>query len=249
MKNTFIIMTRSCLCMLSFAACAQEPSVQHPLPAFGENIPDGYALVYEQDFSGEKALDDFEMSDPKTWRRDEKDGEYFLDLTKGIGAYKPKVRSPHSIALLATLQVKDFIMEVDVEETDIRNGAHRDACFFFGAEDPTHFYYVHLASIADPNAHNIFLVNDAPRTNIAERTTKGIEWGIAIRHRVRIERTFEDGKIRVFFDDMSAPVMETTDKHFGMGQVGFGSFDNTNRFYEFRLYAPEVAAVQKKFFE
>ncbi|MCK5861325.1 MAG: hypothetical protein KAH38_02495, partial [Candidatus Hydrogenedentes bacterium] len=114
---------------------------------------------------------------------------------------------------------------------------------------PSNFYYVHIASAADQNAHNIFLVKDAPRTNIAKRTTEGVNWGVGIRHRVRIERNCETGKIRIFFDDMSAPIMETTDKNFGMGQIGFGSFDNTNRFYEIRLYAPETEPVGKSFFD
>ena len=246
MKKNITIVMMLCICMWT---CAEDVAEQKELPPFGENIPDGYTLVYEQDFSAENVLDEFEFSDPKTWRKGEEDGEHFLELFKGVGRYRPEVRSPRSIALCKNLEVSDFILEIDVESTDILNGAHRDACFFFNAVDPSHFYYVHIASKADPNAHNIFLVNGVPRTNIAEETTEGVKWGIGIRHRVRIERSCEDGKIRVFYDDMSAPIMETTDKHFGLGRIGFGSFDNTNRFYQLHLYAPEAVEVQEDFFK
>ncbi|MCK5861381.1 MAG: hypothetical protein KAH38_02780, partial [Candidatus Hydrogenedentes bacterium] len=143
MNKTFIFTTLACLSLFSCYACAEETAIQEPLPAFGENIPDGYALVYEQDFSAENALQDFEMSDPKTWRKGEEEGKHFLELFKGTGDYTPEVRSPRSIALLSSLQVGDFILELDVESTDILNGAHRDACFFFGAKNPSNFYYVH----------------------------------------------------------------------------------------------------------
>lgn len=246
MKRYVVIVMLAFLCAW---ACAEDVAEQKKLPPFGENIPDGYTLVYEQDFSAENALDDFEFSDPKTWRKGEEKGVHFLELFKGVGKYKPEVRSPHSIALYKGVQVSDFILEMDVESTDVLNGNHRDACFFFNAVDPTHFYYVHIAAVADPNAHNIFLVDGKPRTNIAEATTEGVKWGVGIRHRIRIERTCEDGKIRVYFDDMNTPIMETTDKHFGLGRIGFGSFDNTNRFYEFRLYAPHSEPVQGAFFK
>ena len=36
-----------------------------------------------------------------------------------------------------------------------------------------------------------------------------------------------DGSIRVFFDDMSEPIMIAEDKTFGAGYIGFGSFDDT----------------------
>ena len=201
MKKTLMI-TLACVCALSLWACAEDPVEQPELTAFGENIPDGYKLVYEQDFAADDVMDKFEFSDPKTWRKGEEEGEHYIELFKGTGDYTPEVRSPRSIALCKGVKVGDFILEMDVESTDILNGNHRDACFFFNAQDPSHFYYVHIASKADPNAHNIFLVDGKPRTNIAEKTTEGVKWGVGIRHRVRIERTCEDGKIRIFYDDM-----------------------------------------------
>jgi hypothetical protein len=106
---------------------------------------------------------------------------------------------------------------------------HRDLCFFFGYQDSSHFYYVHLATVADPHANSIFLVNGAPRVSIAQKRTNGTDWKTGF-HRIRIVRNVETGTIRVYFNDMKVPVMETVDKTFLVGEVGLGSFDDTGDF-------------------
>ena len=40
----------------------------------------------------------------------------------------------------------------------------------------------------------------------------------------------ESGTIKVYFNDMKTPVMETVDKTFLFGEVGLGSFDDTGNF-------------------
>lgn len=245
MKPIFISLTF----LFLTAACAAEPDEQHELPPFGTHLPEGYELVYETDFDQDKVLDDFVFTDPAIWRLAGSEGDTCLELFERIGAYKPEVRSPHAIALLASFKVADFVMELDVENTNINAGAHRDTCYFFGVVHPANFYYVHIAKAADPNAHNIFLVKDAPRTNIATFTTKGVDWGVGIRHRIRIHRTVADGAIRVYFNDVETPIMETTDTNFAWGHVGFGSFDDTARFFAMKLYAPEIRQEPAQFFE
>ena len=107
-----------------------------------------------------------------------------------------------------------------------------------------------MASKADPNAHNIFLVNDEPRTNIAATTTEGIDWGSKNEwHKVRLERDLQSGKIKVFFNDMKTPIMETEDKHFDYGYIGFGSFDDTGKFDNIKIWGPEPAPKQDGFFK
>jgi hypothetical protein len=239
----------TCLAICVTTSCTAEPDAQHALPPFGQNIPQNYTLVYETDFITEDTLADFEMSDPAIWRRVEEQGDACLELFTIKGAYTPPVRSPHAIALLKKFMVGDFILEVDAESTNIRAGAHRDTCYFFGFTNPSNFYYVHIASGADPNAHNIFLVKDAPRTNIASYTTKGIDWGVGIRHRIRIERTGAAGALRVFFDDMNEPIMKASDNNFGFGYVGIGSFDDTARYYDLKVYAPETKEGKDGFFK
>lgn len=209
-------------------------------------IPEGYQLLYQQDFTSNSVISEFEMSDPSAWKV-VADDQGWLELI-GESQYKARVRSPFNIALLKDHIFGDFILEADLAQSG-REYGHRDLCLFFGAKDATNFYYVHIASVADQNANNIFLVNDAPRTNIATKTTKGTDWGDTNSwHKVRIERNITAGKIRVFFDDMSTPIMEATDTHFDYGRIGFGSFDDTGRFDNIRIWGPEIYTQPEGFF-
>lgn len=212
-----------------------------------QGIPDGYQLLYEQNFESEAAIYDFEMTDPAAWRI-QKDSAGTLELF-GKSDYQARVRSPFNIALIKNRIFGDFVLEVNLAQSG-REYGHRDLCLFFSAKDPTNFYYVHLATTADDHANNIFLVNDAPRVKIASKTSAGTNWGPTNSwHKARIERKVEEGTIKVYFDDMRVPVMEATDKHFEVGRIGFGSFDDTGRFDNIKIWGPGLIAADKGFFK
>jgi hypothetical protein len=221
--------------------------LQHPPKEANDNIPDNYRLLYEQDFSSKKAMQDFEMSDPAAWQLAE--GKYGMALElHGKSEYQPRVRSPHNIALLKDQLFGSFIMEADVRQTG-REYGHRDMCFFFNVKDPSNFYYVHMASKPDPHAHNIFLVNDEPRVAIAEKVSGGVDWADTDTwHKIRIERDAEKGTIKVYFNDMDTPIMEGNDTHFDYGHIGFGSFDDTGMVDNIKIWAPAHAEKGEGFF-
>ena len=225
-------------------------------------VPDGYNLVYAQDFESPQAIRDFEMTDPNAWKIGTQTGRtqtggsqtggsqtkisHTLELF-GESEYRSRVRSPFNIALLKNLSVGDFILEADLSQSG-REYGHRDLCLFFNVMSPTNFYYVHIASVADDNANNIFLVNDEPRSNIATSTTKGTNWGETNSwHKVRIERLVETGSITIFFDGKK--IMEANDTHFVDGRIGFGSFDDTGRFDNIKIWAPKLSTTSKGFFQ
>lgn len=210
-------------------------------------IPENYSLVYAQDFSTPQALAGFESTDKTAWRINDSGGNNTLELF-GKSQYAAKVRSPFNIALIKDLIVGDFILEVNLAQSGKEYG-HRDLCLFFNVKDPTNFYYVHIATTADDHANNIFLVNDEPRVKIATKTTKGTDWGVTNSwHTARIERNATTGTIRVYFDNMDAPIMEATDTHFDMGHIGFGSFDDTGQFDNIKVWAPKVIQGKEGFF-
>jgi hypothetical protein len=101
-----------------------------------------------------------------------------------------------------------------------------------------------LATKADPNAHNIFIVNNEPRKNIAKTTTSGVNWGLNIWHKVRLERKIAEGTIKVYFDDMTIPIMVAEDKTFGPGEIGFGSFDDTGKVDNIRIWGPKLESAK-----
>jgi hypothetical protein len=217
-------------CWLTGASAA-EPVTSAALPA-------GYQLAYEQTFEQGEPLKQFVFTDTSAWKLSGAGKERALELHKQ-SAYQPEVRSPVNIALLADRQFGDFILEVDLLQTGKEYG-HRDMCLFFGLQNPKQFYYVHLATAADPNAHNVFIVNDAPRKSFAEKTTQGVNWGLEVWHRIRLERKVKEGTIRVFFDDLETPVMEAKDTTFGAGHIGFGSFDDTGKVKNIRIWTPSA---------
>lgn len=207
-----------------------------------ERIPSDYQLVYEQSFERPVALGDFAFTDPGAWKHATTNDNGALELVRQ-SKYKPAVRSPVNIALLAERAFGDFILEVDLIQTG-REYGHRDMCLFYGVQNPTNFYYTHIATVADDHAHNTFIVTNAPRIKIAKETTKGANWGLGVWHTVRIERTLADGGIKVYFDDLSKPIIVAEDKTFGVGHIGFGSFDDTGMVDNIRIWSP--AAVDRK---
>lgn len=208
-----------------------------PAPDTAGSAPPGdWALVYDQGFASEAALGDFEFTDASAWRWSDEGGRASLELVGG-SEYTPPYRSPLNIALVKGFELGTFALEADLLQTG-REYGHRDLCVFFGYASPARYYYVHLATTPDDHANNVFVVNDADRIRTAPVPAKGVEWGEGAWHTFRLERSLESGTIRVFFDDMETPVLETQDSTFAYGRIGFGSFDDSGRFARIRVWAP-----------
>ncbi len=224
-------MTRRTL-LPAFFLIASLSSIVHAddVPA-----PDGMKLVYEHDFE-DGSMNRYEPTDMTAWKLGDQDGNHFASLIRKDSKFNPPVRSPFNRNLIRDLELGTFTMDIKVQST-IPDYAHRDLCLFFGYQDDSHLYYVHLGKATDDHANQIFIVNEKPRTKISMKTTAGTPWTDEW-HNVRLERNVESGEIRVYFDDMKMPVMTATDKTFGVGRVGFGSFDDTGNFDNIRIYAP-----------
>lgn len=188
-------------------------------------------IVFQDDF--ESGLARWDMTDPKAWKVETVEEGHALALTAS-SEYEPAVRSPKSIAWAKDFSVGDFELEIKLKQTG-REYGHRDLCLFFGKQDASHFYYVHLASVADDHANSIFLVNGAPRVSIAKERTDGTKWTNGW-HTVRLKRDTTSGRIEVYFDDMETPVMIAEDKTFGPGAIGLGSFDDVGQFDDLKVW-------------
>ncbi len=190
-------------------------------------------LIFDSSLSAE--ADIWEFTDKAAWTvKQVEDHGQLLALERSSG-YEPEVRSPFNIAWLKDLNVTDFVLEVEAMSTS-REYGHRDLCFFFGKQSDTEFYYVHIATTADPYANSIFLVNNEPRVSIADKRTEGTKWEDGKFHKIRIKRHAGSGKIFVYFDDMENPVMETVDRTFISGFIGLGSFDDVGEFRNLKIW-------------
>jgi len=199
----------------------------------------GQPRVFLADFEDGDA-DQFVPTDADAWTVAEQEGNHVLALTVRKSDYQPPVRSPHNIARVKDLDLKETIIDVDFQSTMTDYG-HRSLCLFFGYQDPSHFYYVHFGRKADPHANQIFVVNGEPRTKISKTTTEGTPWTKEWHH-ARIVRMPKTGEISVYFDDMKEPAMTATDKTFTHGGVGIGSFDDAGAFDNLAIYGTPVEA-------
>ncbi len=190
-------------------------------------------LLVSADFDDGK-LDAWEATAPKAWRIEEGRGGKVLALF-GKSDYEPEVRSPYNISLIREPVVESFVLEVKMLSTT-KNYDHRDLCLIFGHQDPSHFYYVHIANKADAHANSIFIVDGKPRESIAKTRTGGTKWDDQW-HTVRLVRDVRNGTIEVFFDYKPDPIMTAVDHTFKWGRVGVGSFDDTGQFDDIRLWA------------
>ena len=238
MKRTyhFLKMTKVLLIFTSLGFCLNTVSGQ-------ENKG---SLLFEADFEKLGNLEQFMMTDGGAWRIGEDNGSKTLELFQQ-SQYLPKVRSPRNIAIIKDRKFGSFTLTARARQTG-REYGHRDMCIFFNMKDASNFYYVHMASVADPHAHNIFLVNDEPRIAIAEKTTEGVDWQ-QNWHDIKIERNVETGSIKIYFDDMENPIMEANDKHFDAGYIGFGSFDDTGMIDNIRIYGDSEVKESGEFFK
>ena len=222
---------------LAIASCAHAAQEQEK----PDYIPKEFTLQASPDFSDKAVLETFDFTDAKAWRLADAKGVPVLELHKR-SKYKYKVRSPFNIGLIGNRKFGDFILEANLLQTGKEYG-HRDMCLFFGFQDASHFYYVHIASVMDDHANQVFIVNDKPRTKISTKTNKGNDWGSNTWHHIRLERI--KGVIKVFFDDMKTPIMEARDTTFGTGYLGFGSFDDTGMISNVKIWAPDSEKVER----
>ena len=191
-------------------------------------------LAFRDDFET-GGLDAWQATDPNFWRIEEVDDTNVLSLT-GQSDYTPPYRSPANIILAQDIVVGSFIMELNLAST-VEENPNQDLCLFFGYQDPANFYYIHIASQPDDVHHKIHVVDDADRTSITADYNTGVTWGTDW-HTARVIRDVDSGSIEVYFDDMSAPIMTATDDRFQLGRIGLGSFDDTGRFDNIRVWLP-----------
>ena len=204
--------------------------------AMAEKMKD-MPLVFFEDFESKAGL--WTQTDPEAWKIVEEEGNHVYSQYKQ-SKYNPPVWSPQNIARVKELDVTDFVLQAKMKQTG-KEYAPRDMCIFFGYQDPSHFYYVHLASKADEHANSIFLVNGEPQVSIAHKWTDGTDWSTGY-HDVRIVRNTKTGAIEVYYDDMDKSIMRAVDKTFLSGGIGFGSFVDTGNIDDVILWGKKVDA-------
>ncbi len=193
-------------------------------------------------------LDDFESGDARAWRpnlpqnwrvSDEEGSLAFHLLAPGeMGS----IVAPTSWAVLKGFDVESFVLTGQVKcKADSKN-PHRDMVVVFHFQDPTHFNYVHFSASSDDKHNIIGLVNGKDRVKINnEPAGKTIPRLIDDKfHDFIVTYEGKTGKVLVYMDDLTTPIMTAVDRTFTHGLVGIGSFDDTGCFDNIRLWGKKI---------
>ncbi|MGB6339123.1 MAG: family 20 glycosylhydrolase, partial [Candidatus Aminicenantaceae bacterium] len=193
-------------------------------------------------------LDNFENGDARAWKpnlpqnwrvSEEEDSLAFHLIAPGeMGS----IAAPTSWALLEGFDVESFVFAGQMKCKADPENPYRDMVIIFHYQDPTHFYYVHFSASSDDKHNIIGLVDGKDRIKInresAGKTVPRLLDGEY--HDFRVSYDAKSGKILVFMDDMTSPLMTAVDKTFTHGLVGIGSFDDTGFFDNIKIWGKKI---------
>ncbi|MBN2213907.1 MAG: hypothetical protein JW723_06670 [Bacteroidales bacterium] len=185
---------------------------------FSQRIPEGYILQYQQDFSGKNPINDFRSDSFQPWKIGSGNGNKYLEFSHSIDSTE---YSHLNICLVKDYIFGDFIIEADLMNPVATDGS--DFWFLFGIKDSLKYYCVDVSSTDNQQSKGLFVVEDDRPLKIPCIRYGNIRWDQGKWHKVRIERDIVDTSVRIFFDDMNRPFLETKDRTFIMGYIGFGS--------------------------
>ena len=145
------------------------------------------------------------------------------------------IRRPGALAILQTPALGDATLDVELRSDAPEDVIRRDLLLVAGWQSATRLYYVHLSGVRD-NVHNgIFIVDGADRRRIDDQSQrpalKDKAW-----HRARLVRSVATGRLEVFVDGETTPIMTATDRTIPSGRMGVGSFDDAGAFRGIRVH-------------
>ena len=182
------------------------------------------AASFRADLSSAARLDAWTLDGNGVWAI--RDG---LLLLEKAGKPAGPIRRPGALAILKTSALGDASIAVELRSDAPEDVLRRDLLLVAGWQSPTRFYYVHLSAVRDDVHNGIFVVDEADRRRIDDRSDrpplKDRAW-----HTARLVRTASTGRLEVFVDGEATPIMTATDRSILSGRLGVGSFDDTGAF-------------------
>ncbi|MEV0345776.1 hypothetical protein AB0H88_08415 [Nonomuraea sp. NPDC050680] len=151
------------------------------------------------------------------------------------GEARPGPRRPFEYAVLTKGPVFGSVqIDAEVRLDTPTSVSNRDVIIVFGYRSDLQFDYAHLSQDNTIYPHNgIFVVNNADRLRIDDQWNGQVGAPPAVTdeawHKVRVRYCTDTGRIEVFMDGSTTPLITATDRTFTSGRVGFGSFDNIGR--------------------
>ena len=168
----------------------------------------------------------WQLEDPAAWEW-QGEGEATTLMLKKPSQYKPKVRRPFNLAWFGGAEFGSFTLTCEAR-LDVFNKGNNDVCIAFSGRGESEFYYAHLGETADGVHLQVHVVNQADRQAITTNRAKTLPWKPDYWHPIKLVRDASSGSIKVWFENEL--VLEASDKTFGKGRIGLGSFDDLGAF-------------------
>jgi hypothetical protein len=200
------------------AMLAAQGQAQPPAPA------PAAAVSVRPDLGSPARLDAWTLDGSGVWTI--RDG---LLLLEKAGVPGGPIRRPAALAILETPALGDASIEVALRSDAPADVIRGDLLLVAGWQSPTRHYYVHLSGVRDGVHNGIFIVDDADRRRIDDKSDRPALTDRAW-HTARLVRTASTGRIEVFVDGETAPIMTATDRTIPSGRLGVGSFDDAGAF-------------------
>ena len=170
--------------------------------------------------------DQWQFEDPAAWEW-QGEGDATTLVLKKPSQTKPKVRRPFNLAWFSGVELESFTLTCEAR-LDVFNKGNNDLCIALGGVSESEFYYAHLGETADGVHLHLHVVNNADRKAITTTRAKALPWRPNHWHPIKLVRNASSGSITAWFDDQV--VLEGSDKTFGKGRIGLGSFDDLGAF-------------------
>jgi hypothetical protein len=180
------------------------------------------ASEFRTDFSD--GLGPWQKSPSGTWEVIEDGGNKVAGLTTA-GVQPGGVRRPTGSLLLQQFNWTNYSFGLRAKTLEPETTVQRDVVLIFGYVDATHFYYVHVSSDSDDKFHNIIMRVDGETRQTIDQQDQPEPRLTDNWHDIKVQHD-ANGSIRIFVDDMAAPLMTAQDTTYPAGAVGFGSFDD-----------------------
>jgi hexosaminidase len=205
------------------------------LPAIQKLVETARNPLFSDDFEDGQAQE-WEPNIPENWRVGQEQGSLCYQLT--APGTQGEVRAPTSWSLLNDFDVSCFTFTGRLRCKSPMDNPHRDMVIVFHYQDPTHFYYVHFSASSDENHNIIGLVNGKDRVRINHEPAGASDARLTDMsfHDFKVSYNAETREIKAYLDDMKTPILTATDRTFGHGRVGVGSFDDTGSFDDIKLW-------------
>ena len=217
------------------------------LNLLSQNIPEGYILHYQQDFSKPKSVDEFRFSVPESLKTGSEKNKHFIELNnKNLldSAFQPA-----AVSILDNFIFGDFILEANIKPVGETNAPY--IWVLLGIKDSLNYYCLNISPLPNDSVNTVYALLRGKERTISYRIDRDFSWNLNKWHKIRIERDIVNPSVKIYVNDMSVPYMEITDRTFIMGYVGFGVTSGAVRITDLKIWSqttiPEPADFYLKY--